>query len=343
MGTAVCDRCREDLADGARFCARCGAAVEAAAEKTKPSASAPGNVGMACPYCRFPVKTGTLTAVCPACEAVHHTECWAENAGCAVVGCSGGPTGEPHQPAAQPDAASPPSIVGSSPPPLAPPPPRSRAPRRRSRSGMLAATAIGTVIVAIAALVVADGPATRVVTESRILRETVTNPSASEGTSRGNTASGMGASRSEPHLEKYTGSAITASIPAGWVQGEREVEKPQEIESTWHQPGDSGTYLLIDKHVPPDPPSLEAAAQPVRAQLEQESGYREISWEEGDLEGRSSWKWVFEVPGSERIDYFFDTCNGPAAVLGSSSPDRFQQLRTTFRAVASSVRTPCEE
>lgn len=350
MGVAVCDNCREELADEARFCARCGTPVGVASGEAGGLASAPENVGKTCPYCRFPLKVGAPTTVCPACEAVHHAECWADNGGCAMVGCSGGPRETP----ASPEREAPPTLVRPTQArPLAPPSPPGTPGQRRGNSWIvvLAVASLGTVIAVITALAlgVLDGPSTRVLTESRTLTERVRSPSASpaEGTTSGETTPSReggetGESPAEPGLEKYTGSAVTASIPSGWVQGEREVSKPQEVESTWHEDGDTGTYLLIDKHVPPDPPSLEAAAQPVRAQLERESGYHEVSWGEGDLEGRSSWEWVFEVPGSERVDYFFNTCNGPAAVLGSSAPDRFQQLRATFRAVAASVRTPCE-
>lgn len=46
---------------------------------------------VSCPYCRAQIASGEQTNHCPACNAVHHTDCWTENGGCAVVGCSAGP------------------------------------------------------------------------------------------------------------------------------------------------------------------------------------------------------------------------------------------------------------
>ncbi len=47
--------------------------------------------GRTCPYCRFPLKEGAEVVVCGECHAAHHADCWADNAGCAVTACLGGP------------------------------------------------------------------------------------------------------------------------------------------------------------------------------------------------------------------------------------------------------------
>ncbi len=47
--------------------------------------------GRACPYCRFTLKEGAELAVCGACGAPHHSDCWHDNGGCAVFGCAGAP------------------------------------------------------------------------------------------------------------------------------------------------------------------------------------------------------------------------------------------------------------
>lgn len=49
--------------------------------------------GMSCPYCRFPLKERDEITSCGVCSAPHHSDCWADNAGCAVVACPGGPAG----------------------------------------------------------------------------------------------------------------------------------------------------------------------------------------------------------------------------------------------------------
>ena len=76
-------------------------------------------VGRTCPYCRFRLEQGASVITCPACEAVHHDDCWNENGGCAVALCAGGPSradasqqegqaeGYPHSPDAAPPQAPP--------------------------------------------------------------------------------------------------------------------------------------------------------------------------------------------------------------------------------------------
>lgn len=58
---------------------------------TAPAADA-GHIGRPCPFCRFPLKQGASLVSCPACRAVHHSECWTDNGGCAVMGCAAAAT-----------------------------------------------------------------------------------------------------------------------------------------------------------------------------------------------------------------------------------------------------------
>lgn len=141
-------------------------------------------------------------------------------------------------------------------------------------------------------------------------------------------------------LVPYTSALYSAEVPAGWPQVENEVRRSSEAESRWHAPGSENNYLLIDSHVPTHLTPEEDAA-PVHADLEKASSYREIYYGPGDLAGVTSWMWVFNVEGSERIDYFFETCRKTMAVLGSTEPGHFDQSRPIFRAVAQSVRTHC--
>jgi RING finger family protein len=50
--------------------------------------TATGNI---CPYCRSAVGPEDGAKECPTCGTAHHGDCWAENGGCAVVGCAAGP------------------------------------------------------------------------------------------------------------------------------------------------------------------------------------------------------------------------------------------------------------
>jgi hypothetical protein len=141
-------------------------------------------------------------------------------------------------------------------------------------------------------------------------------------------------------MVSYRGARMSAQIPAGWTTTENEVPKPGYVESRWTNPASSADYLLIDMspatHLTP-----EQDAASVHRGTKETRGYEEISYGPGDLFGVGSWMWVFRVPASERIDYFFERCTNTFGVLGSTTPSRFGRLRTTFRAVAQSVQPVC--
>ena len=49
-----------------------------------------------CPYCRAPLVDGEDNEMlCPGCSTPHHSDCFAENGGCTVFGCSAAPPEEP--------------------------------------------------------------------------------------------------------------------------------------------------------------------------------------------------------------------------------------------------------
>jgi len=55
-----------------------------------PAAAAPpaAGGGANCPFCLTAIVAGDATTTCPSCHAVHHHDCWEENQGCAVYGCT---------------------------------------------------------------------------------------------------------------------------------------------------------------------------------------------------------------------------------------------------------------
>ena len=59
------------------------------------------NLSANCPYCRASLRSFDQTVECPSCHATYHAECWSENGGCAVLGCSSAgshpQTGRPQQ------------------------------------------------------------------------------------------------------------------------------------------------------------------------------------------------------------------------------------------------------
>jgi hypothetical protein len=49
-----------------------------------------------CPYCNSVIEEDPASrCFCSVCGTAHHTECWAENGGCTVFGCTAAPPDEP--------------------------------------------------------------------------------------------------------------------------------------------------------------------------------------------------------------------------------------------------------
>ncbi|HZS27013.1 MAG TPA: NINE protein [Candidatus Angelobacter sp.] len=57
-----------------------------------------------CPYCRMPFEeTGPARVFCTACGTPHHEDCYQENGGCTVFGCSRAPADDPKLQVSQSD------------------------------------------------------------------------------------------------------------------------------------------------------------------------------------------------------------------------------------------------
>lgn len=52
----------------------------------------PSEQGAACPICQTTISSTEPVIVCPACNQLHHRECWIEVAGCGTYGCSQAPS-----------------------------------------------------------------------------------------------------------------------------------------------------------------------------------------------------------------------------------------------------------
>jgi TM2 domain-containing membrane protein YozV len=60
-----------------------------------------------CPYCRMPFdETGPAKVFCTACGTPHHEDCYQENGGCTVFGCSRAPADDPKLQVSQSDLRS---------------------------------------------------------------------------------------------------------------------------------------------------------------------------------------------------------------------------------------------
>jgi len=86
-----------------------------------------------CPYCRGPIEDSeTQRLVCSGCGTPHHADCYTENGGCTVFGCSAAPAEEPKLSLSGSDLATAPAsgplpstttIAPGPPAKVAPPPP----------------------------------------------------------------------------------------------------------------------------------------------------------------------------------------------------------------------------
>ncbi|MBN2490897.1 MAG: hypothetical protein JXQ29_08615 [Planctomycetes bacterium] len=70
------------------------------------TAAGRGQVGRRCEWCGAVLGGGEDTAICIACDAVHHGRCWDQHGGCGWRGCLNAPPGrQTPAPAGRPDAA----------------------------------------------------------------------------------------------------------------------------------------------------------------------------------------------------------------------------------------------
>jgi hypothetical protein len=235
--------------------------------------------------------------------------------------------------------------------PMAAPP---LAPRRSPGGGLSGRTAAivgGSVVFAAgliaAALVLSSGgdqPAGRTVVNNI---EKVAEPSTAEATEAEAEASAVPPSE-EPELSETEGftrfsqSLYSVEVPTGWVQESSDEPNSTYYESVWRDPGEENTSILVDAQTPaPGVPPI-VSAEEVRAQTSQSSGYRELAFESTVVAGSPAARWVFEVSGDRRVDYFINSCTVGLAVLGSTYPSSFGAMAPTFHRAANSVVTNCE-
>lgn len=86
----------EEAAGAALSCPTCGQGIQVPA--LVPSAApAPAADGRKCGICFSLILDSEPKQACPACTAEYHEDCWQENGGCAVYGCSQVPVIEKRQ------------------------------------------------------------------------------------------------------------------------------------------------------------------------------------------------------------------------------------------------------
>lgn len=72
-------------------CPTCQAGLHVPADTGAAPAKPVPPPGDCCAFCQSPLEAAEPLTSCPACGAKYHAECWQENGGCAVYGCSRAP------------------------------------------------------------------------------------------------------------------------------------------------------------------------------------------------------------------------------------------------------------
>ena len=106
-GQAVrCPRCKSVLAAPSPMPVATPASVAPGPEPIVTSALAdPRSQGATCPICQTAVAPEEAVITCPACDQVHHRECWMDVGGCATYGCEHAPKAHKAAPAETPLSA----------------------------------------------------------------------------------------------------------------------------------------------------------------------------------------------------------------------------------------------
>ncbi|WP_166820643.1 RING finger protein [Thalassoroseus pseudoceratinae] len=86
-------RLPKQRANRAFRCPRCkqGIPLSAQAKVLATKKAGPRFAGSMCPICQSEMAAEDLAVKCPACDQVHHSECWSEIGGCGTYGCGEAP------------------------------------------------------------------------------------------------------------------------------------------------------------------------------------------------------------------------------------------------------------
>lgn len=232
----------------------------------------------------------------------------------------------------QPGVPPPPAPDRPQAPPPPPPPPRPAA----RRGGYVAMVAMVAALALVSAGVVAAAVLTR---ENGSVTPTTSTRSVSRTVTVRTTTTVPGAQTTQTRevlLVPFESADFTADRPADWITEARDEPHDGYVENMWRHPSDSNTSVKIDHTVGVKGTAWSSASE-VRAGTKRTPGYTEIAFDATTLAGQPAVRWVFEVDGDRRVDYFVNVCDTGYAVLGSTSPSSFTRHEPTFTAVAESL------
>ncbi len=143
---------------------------------------------------------------------------------------------------------------------------------------------------------------------------------------------------SAPSAYRYTRTGYTIAIPSKWTPTQRDVPEGNFASSVWTAP--SGATITVDVVAGETTPPADKAAQ-VQAALSGSSGYTQIASGPSAVDNGTAFRWLFDISGDERVDYFLNQCSTGIAVLGSSPLARFAGYRSLFAGAADSLQFTC--
>lgn len=305
----ACPLCGTEADAGQSFCRHCGGSLETDVREPPEAGSPPSGAhasaemtGRSCPYCRFPLKQGAPITECTTCHTVHHAECWEENGGCSITGCTGGPTlaTQVHAPAPPvPTAAGTPA---SAPAPQASPAasPQIRAPGQMPIALAAALAAVVAILGAAAALALSSGGGGRpsASTPAPVATQTTQATLSASGETAATTSGDTQTQATETNYAQTEAVSSQGATQSATPSNESQTESPLgAVNEHWHDI-QSGNYQGAWAD---ETPSLR-----------------------GD---ESSWVHGQEAAGIESIDYRFKE----ASRSGSSATVDIEELRTVSR------------
>jgi hypothetical protein len=203
-------------------------------------------------------------------------------------------------------------------------PPPARPPRRR---GYVLPGLIGVVVVAVvvAVIVLSSG-----------------GGSSKNRAATGSTTPAQASTTSTSAPVRQTGSIFTMEVPRNWQRRDNSTAGGLK-RTTWTDPGDSRTAVLVDP-IPQVKSTPEGRARRVDANLQStKPRYRRVSLGPATIAGHPGYELIYEISGVRYLDQFVNLdCQDGYAVQGQAPASGFAALSPTFRTSANSLRSkPC--
>lgn len=156
-----------------------------------------------------------------------------------------------------------------------------------------------------------------------------------------NAAPAAAEEETEPSTRTFRRDAFSIEIPRSWVVRERDDQRSGYIENRW-TPASTREVLFKVNHTPGLDRSAAFAARSVRAMVKDRDSYVELDWSSARVNGRPAWRWEFMLDNRHKVDYFMsDDCGTGFAMLGQTTPGRWDRYVETFEQIVQSIEPTC--